>query len=166
MLNRLFDRVLLILAGVAAVILVFTTVSVDFEVIMRYAFNNPTKWVVDFSEYALVFILFLSTAWVLSQEGHVKIDLLLKAFSGKTQRVVNIVTSIIGAVACAIFFGYALWITLEIFQAGDVLWRATIIPKGPIWIVMPIGSFLLTLQFARKAWFLFRNREMLGKEAL
>jgi TRAP-type C4-dicarboxylate transport system permease small subunit len=151
---------------VAALILVLVTVSVDFEVVMRYVFNSPTAWVFDFSEYAIVFILFLSTAWVLSEEGHVKIDLLVKTFSPKTQRVVNIVTSIVGAVACAIFFGYALWVIFDIFQAGDLLWRATIVPKGPIWMIMPIGSFLLTLQFARRAWFYAREREVLGKEAL
>jgi len=165
-LNRFFDRVLFILASVAAAILVFATVSVDFEVVMRYVFNRPTKWVVDFTEYALVFILFLSTAWVLSEEGHVKIDLLLITFSPKTQRVVNIVTSLVGAVACAIFFGYALWMTLGIFQAGTLMWRATIVPKGPIWIIMPIGSFFLTLQFLRRAWFYARERKVLGKEAL
>ena len=158
MLNRLFDRILLSLASVAAAVLVFTTLSVDFEVIMRYGFTRPTSWVVAFSEYALLYILFLGTAWVLSEDGHVKVDILLRLLSPRNQRVLNIFTAIAGAVACAIFFWYGASQTWGVFQAGDVLWRSIIIPKWPIWMIMPFGGLLLTIQFIRRAWFYARGQ--------
>lgn len=158
MVNRLFDRVLISLAWVAAAIVVYLAVSVDFEVVMRYFFNRPTSWTVDFAEYALIYILFLSAAWVLSREGHVKIDFLLRALSTRVQRVVNIITSLVGAGACGVFFWFSLRATWEAFLAGDLIFRATVVPKWPIFMIMPIGSLLLTLQFLRSAWRCVREK--------
>ena len=152
MLGRLFDRILLALACVAAAIVIYTGLSVDYEVIMRYFFNEPTLWVVAFAENAMIFILFLCTAWVLSHEDHVKVDLLVSALSTKKQHLLNTITSVIGTLSCAIFFLLSVWLTWEAYVGGDLLWKAIITPKWPILAVMPFGSLMLTIQFGRRAW--------------
>ena len=157
MVSRVFDRVLTSLAAVAAGIIVYMAVSVDFEVIMRYAFNRPTTWVVDFAEYALFFILFLAAAWVLSKEGHVKIDILFGLLSPRKLRVLNTITSLVGAAVCAIYFWYSVWVVCEVFAAGEILWKSIIVPKWSVWIVMPVGTFLLTVEFVRRAWLYARG---------
>ena len=163
MLNRLFDRILISLACVAAASIVYTALSIDFEVVMRYFFNRPIAGVVDFSEYGLLYILFLTAAWVLARERHVKVDLLLSALSSRVQRVLNTTTSLVGALACAIFCCFGLWLTWEAFEAGALLWKATLIPKWPIYMIIPFGSLLLTLQFLRRAWLYWSRHEMLEK---
>ena len=164
MVNRIFDRMLAALAVVAAVITLYLVLSVDFEVIMRYVFNRPTRWVVDFTEYALVYILFLAMAWALSREGHVKVDILLSMLPARKQRMLNIITSVAGAVGCAVFFWVTMWMTLDAFREGILLLRATIVPRGPIWMVMPIGSFFLTIQFVRRAWVFARGAAPADRE--
>ena len=158
MLQRLLDRMLVVTVVVAGGLVVYLAVTLDFEIVMRYFFNRPTTWVIDFSEYALLYITFLGAAWVLSKEGHVKIDLLLNALSPRNQQVLNTITSLLGAGACAVFLWLSLWVSWEAFEAGHIFWRATIIPKWPILIVMPIGSLFLTIQFLRRAWLYARGR--------
>ena len=163
MLNRLFDRILISLACVAAATIVCIALSIDFEVVMRYFFNRPIGGVIDFSEYGLLYILFLTAAWVLAREGHVKVDLLLAALPSRRQRVLNIITSLVGALACAIFFCFGVWITWEAFEAGALLWKATFVPKWPIYMIIPFGSLLLSLQFLRRAWLYWSRHGMLEK---
>ena len=152
MLNRLFERVLITLACVAAGIVVYTVVTIDYEVVMRYFFRRPTTWVIDFTEYALLYIVFLASAWVLREEGHVNINILLIVLSPKVQRLLNTITSVVAAVACCLLFWFSLSVTWDAFVRGEVLWKSTIVPKWPIYIIMPIGSLLLTVQFLIRAW--------------
>ncbi|MBI4186539.1 MAG: TRAP transporter small permease [Chloroflexi bacterium] len=160
MLSRLFDRVLFASAVVAAALVVYMAVTTDFDVIMRYFFRRPTRWAVDFSEYALLYVTFLGAAWVLAREGHVKIDIVLNALSSRSQQLLNIITSLLGAGACGIFFWLGLEVTWEVYEAGDILWKSTIIPKWPVWMVMPAGSLLLTIQFLRRTWYYVRGHDM------
>ena len=72
-------------AAAAAVVLIFMTISVNYEIIMRYFLNNPTLWVNRASCFSLIYITFLGGAWVLAKEGHVRIEVLLDALPLKAQ---------------------------------------------------------------------------------
>ena len=140
------------MASAAGAVLVLLALSINFEVVMRYFLGSPTSWVVDFSQYALVYITFLAAAWVLAREGHVRIELLVNRLSPKVQRLLKFSTSVVGAVLCGLFFWYSLQITLEAINTKELFVEATVVPKWPILIVLPIGSIVITLEFLRKAW--------------
>jgi TRAP-type transport system small permease protein len=150
-LRQIFDRLLLLLAVAAAVVLGFIMFSIDLEVLLRYSLGSPTSWVVDMSEYGLLCLLFLAAPWVLLHDSHVKIDILLHFCSPHVRRRLNLLASLIGAAACAIFCYFAIIVVWDTFQASEMLWRSIIVPKWMVWVVMPIGSLLLTLQFLRRA---------------
>ena len=52
-------------ASAATLIFVAMMLVVCAEVLLRYGFNSPISWVVEISEYALLWITFLGAAWVL-----------------------------------------------------------------------------------------------------
>jgi len=165
MVGHIFDRLLFALTVAAAVFLAFMTLSVDFEVISRYFFNEPTKWVIDFTEYTLIYILFLSSAWVLSKEKHITIDILFEFVPAETRRRLNILASIIGSVSCGIFFCFATIVTFHAYEKSEIIWHSIIIPKWPVWIILPIGSLLLTIQFIRRAILYAKKGETSQKES-
>ena len=150
MMGRMFDRLLSVMAAIAAGALAFMALSVDYEIVMRYFLGRPTSWVVDFTEYALLYCLFLASPWVLARNAHIRIDILLQYFSPATVRGLELVSSIIALAACAVFFIASAVVTWGVYQDGEILWRATILPKWPIFLAMPLGSLLLTIQFARR----------------
>ena len=74
--RRTFDRILDSLAAMAGGLILFACLIVSYEVFMRYFLNSPTSWTLEISEYCLLWITFLGTAWLLREDGHVKVDLL------------------------------------------------------------------------------------------
>ena len=150
--DRIFKALLTGFACCAGVVLIFMTVSINFEVLMRYLLNRPTSWVVDSNSYALVFMTFLSAAWVLSREGHVKIELLVDRLPEKARRIINAATSIAGVILCGLFSWYGVVITHRAIVQKEMLVESIIVPKWPIVAVMPIGGFLLMIEFMRKGW--------------
>ena len=145
------NRILYWMAVIAALTLVAITLSVVFEVVMRYAFGKPTSWAVDFSEYALLFCLFLATPWVLARDAHIKIDIFVVLCPPKVVRILDLIASLIGSFSCAVFCWVAVVAVWEAYRDSEVIWRSMIVPKWLVWSAMPIGSFLLTIQFIRRA---------------
>jgi TRAP-type C4-dicarboxylate transport system permease small subunit len=150
--GQVLDSMLITLTYLAGGLLLFMTGSVVFEIVMRYFFNSPSHWVVEISEYMLLYIAFLTGAWVLKREGHVKIDMLVKALPPRAQAVLNTVTSGIGFLVCSLFFWVSFSLTWETFVTGEVLFRAVHVPKWAVLVVIPVGLLLLALQFVRRAW--------------
>ena len=149
--SGLFDRVLYWMAVVAAATLVAVTLSVVYEVVARYVFGRPTSWAIDFSEYALLVCLFYATAGVLAQDAHIRIDIFIVLCPPKLVRMLNLVASVIGSFSCAVFCCVAVIAVWEAYRDAEVIWRSIIVPKWLVWSAMPIGSFLLTIQFIRRA---------------
>jgi TRAP-type C4-dicarboxylate transport system permease small subunit len=157
MIGRAFDRLLGGLNYVAMGLVTFMGASVLFEVFMRYLFNSPTRWVVEFSEYMLLYIGFLAGAWVLKHDGHVKIELVTEALPLRLQGALHTVTSLVGAFVCGLFCWYSATYTWEIFWTGEVLFRSVHVPKWAVIAVIPFGMLLLSLQFVRRAFVLPRS---------
>jgi TRAP-type C4-dicarboxylate transport system permease small subunit len=149
---RLLDRLLAAAFHLAGVILLCLTASVLIEVVMRYLLSRPTRWAVEFSEYMLVYIAFLAGAWVLREEGHVKIEILIDILPARAQAVLHAVTSWVGVIVSGLFFWFSASFTREAFLSGEVLFRAVHVPLWAVLVVIPVGLLLLTLQFVRRAW--------------
>ena len=156
--DRVFSYVLIGFACAGGVVLIYVMITVGFEVVMRYFLNRPTNWVVDFTEYGLIFLAFLGAAWVLAGERHTKIEILLERLPVNVQRRLNTGMSVVGAFFCGIFFWYCLQITVEAIELGKLFFKSIVFPQWPIWTVMTMGSLLLTLQFLRRTWYYVRDR--------
>ncbi len=87
----------------AVIIVAALAICVGLEVVMRYFFGAPTRWVIEFSEYSLLWLAFLAGAWILRAEGHVRVEMLTETLSPRWQRRAHFVTSWLGAGVCAVF---------------------------------------------------------------
>lgn len=148
----IFDRIISLLAILGASLLTFMMLAVSWEVISRYFLGRGVIWVIEFSEYALLYITFLGTAWLLKREGHVKMDIALTRLNPKTQLLINSITSILGAILCLVIAWAGAEVAWDHLQRG--LHQPTLIapPDFPIFAVIPVGSFLLFIQFLRRAY--------------
>jgi len=148
-----FDRTINILAFVACVLIIFTMLIVCTDVVMRYFLRRPIIWVIEITEYLLLYITFLSAAWVLKREGHVKVDVFVNQLNPRAQTVFGIVTSTVGVIICLGLVWYGVQVTwdhiLRHVMAAESLIK---VPYAPILAIIPIGSFLLMLQFLRRAY--------------
>ena len=151
-LGRIFDYILAVLAGLVCVIIAYDMVSVDIEIMSRFFLDRPHLWVVEVCEYSLLIITFLGATWVLKQDKHVRMDIVLVRLNDKAQNILNAATCIMGAIICLIITWYGANITWENFIKGTTFLKAVGFPKAPIMSVIPIGCFLLSLQFIRMSY--------------
>lgn len=152
LLNAILDGTIDVLAVFGRVLIVLVMLVVSADVVMRYFFNSPMFWVLESTQYALVFILFLSAAWVLRNEGHVKMDLIINRLNPRAQHRVNIITSILAAIVCLIITWYGAKMAWTFIQIDYLYPGSLVIPAYLLVAVIPIGSFLLFIQFLRRAY--------------
>ena len=150
--STVYDRLLDVLLILAAGLLIFVMLSVGAEIVLRYFLGRPTTWVVEIAEYSLVFITFLGAAWLLRNDGHVSMDLLLRWLPPRTQTLLNIITSSLGVVICSVLMFYAGEITWDFFQKGLFTPTMLELPRAPLFAIIPVGSFLLFIQFLRRIY--------------
>ena len=148
--KTMFDRLLDYLAAAAGVMLAFSALSVSVQVFSRYFLGRPMGWLVEINEYILLHIAFLVAAWVLRQEGHVKMDIVLRQLKPKTQLRVEIATSILSIIVCLVLTFFGLKVTWDLFRSGHMTISVMEIPKCTVTPVIFVGSFLLMIQFIRR----------------
>ena len=149
---RIFDITINSFAYLAALYLAFILLSVSAGVVMRYFVGQPLNWVLELSEYGLLYITFLAATWILKREGHVKIDLVLDRLTSRTRAIVNIITSIICILVCLTLVWYGSKITVEYFLMGRYEDTPLRIPLAYVLGIIPLGSFLLAIQFIRRTY--------------
>jgi TRAP-type C4-dicarboxylate transport system permease small subunit len=150
--GRIFDKIIGAFSFIAGLILAFILLSVCFDVFMRYFFNRPLQWVVELTEYALLYITFLGTAWLLKREGHINVDVFLALLGPRTQAGLKVFSSLIGIIVsfCLVWYGTA--VAWENYRDG--IYNITVLefPKAPLLAIIPIGSLILLAQFIRRAY--------------
>jgi TRAP-type mannitol/chloroaromatic compound transport system permease small subunit len=128
-----------------AAILVMGTV---YEVVVRYAFNNPTSWAFDFSYICYGALFFMAGAYTLSRGGHVRCDIFYRLLTPRRQAALDMVLYM--------FFFFPGIVALVIWGWHDGLGSMRIreqsinspagVPIWPIKMLLPFGAGLLTLQ--------------------
>lgn len=162
--GTIFDYIINFFAVLAGVCAFSIMLVMCYEVIMRYFLNQPPAWAVEISEYLIYFIAFGGATWLLREEGHVRVDLVLGLLSPKHQILLNIVTSIMGAIICLILTWYGIESTVDHVQRDIFLMKSIMMPKAPLLAVIPLFSFLLSIQFLRQACGHLSRWRMQGNE--
>ncbi len=158
-LNNVFDRILDTTSLLSGLMIIYLILSVCLEVILRYFFNRPTTWVTEIGAYTMLWIPFLASAWVLKRGQHVRMDLLVAAFGPGVQRRLNLITSSVATLVCAIITWFGVRVVIELYQSGTRTESYLMIIKWPIMGVIPLSTFLLFLEFLRRSLHSLAKRE-------
>jgi len=149
---RLLDRVCRICAVMGALLLLFVTFSITYSIVTRQMGLGSPIWVFQFNEYSLLWITFLGTAWLLSENKHVQISLLTNVLSQKANKVLTIMHSIVGFFLCGALAWYGFFSTKDHLIRNVIDTQAVDVPKWLILAVIPFGFALLSLQFLKKLY--------------
>lgn len=143
-----FCRFLHIISAISLLVLV---VLVFHEVILRYVFESPTKYTFEFSQYLLVLLALLPSAWCLNLERHVKVDLIYNLLPRKVQNVLRFLGGVLLALFAFVVFWYGIDVTWQAYVNDE---RSNSIIAFPMWIprsFVPLGALALMLQAVRLA---------------
>ncbi|MCF8482037.1 MAG: TRAP transporter small permease subunit [Rhodospirillum sp.] len=158
-LNEAIGRVLSIVAILFASIIIY-------DVVMRYAFNAPSRWAFDISKMLYGFYFVMLGGYALKHRAHVSVDLLLEKLSPNARRWVEIA-------AYPIFFFPFSWVfttksfdfAMRSWNSAESTYGAVQIPVYPLKISMAVAAVLLLLQGVAQMLKLIMNSEMEGENA-
>ncbi len=165
-LSIIYDRILDYTGASAVVLLAFAWLLVTIDVLLRATVSRSITWTMEVVGYTLVYMTLLSAAWVLRRERHISVDMVLHRFNPAPRAVVNIVISVLGAITWLIIAWYSGHFTWDNFQMGSTFADQAIV-KPPMWtilVILPFGSLLLFIQFARRTFGYLRDLRTLSSK--
>ena len=145
-----FDKINQYLAYLACTMLVLIILAICTEIVMRSFSPITNPWLIDLSEITLLYSTFLAAAWVLGNDKHVSLDLIIDALSPRITKYMHFGLSIVASAACFTICWFGILTVIDQFQ-NDIR-ETTIMAPLTFWItaVVPFGLFLLGFQFIRR----------------
>lgn len=136
---------ILLLCGVTP----FLTFAISYDVVVRYLFNSTLIWVNDVTGYLLAALAFLGGAYVMSQDAHTRVDILVSHAGATIRRWLTLIDAILVLLVCAILAvasGYSVWdsYSRNISVVGIV--------QLPRWLVLApifVGTVLIAIERVR-----------------
>ena len=147
---KTFDRILVTLFWVAGGLLLFVTIGTCVDVLLRYCFNRPIHWMLEITEYAMLYIPFLGAAFVLKEDGHIRVDLVITFLGERIRGWLNVATSFVGGVVMLTYTWFGAQVTLDYLKRGVPSLESLKTPMFLILMIIPIGGFVFSIQFFRQ----------------
>ncbi len=157
--NTVFDRILSITIVLASVLLVFVLITVSADVFFRYFLRRPLAWVNEVTTYIMLYIVFLGAAWLLKRNGHVFVDVVISRLKPGDAALLNIITSALGAIICLVITWFGVDVTWYNYREGIPSIQFLRTPLFLIAGIIPVGSFLLFIQFVRRTHGFVKGRK-------
>jgi len=137
---------------------------ITYEVVMRYVFTSPTRWVEEIASLLQIYGVFLACAWLVARREHIRITVVTARLPHTTRLWVARASLIVVAVVAA----------FAAQSAADLMWSA--IDRGertdstlelPMWlphVPVVIGLGLTALQAVATALASFDDPTMIAED--
>ena len=139
-LSRTFERVAMLLLAVM-------TAFIIAQVVARNVFALGLPWAEELARYAGLGVVYLAVPLLLLQDGHIKVDLLLKRLNGGAARALRLANELI-VLGFAIVFLWAGWLFLK--RAASFSTAALGIPNWLYYLPAAVGMLLFALVAAQR----------------
>lgn len=146
---RIYDRFLDGLALVAAILIFAIMVGTGVDVGMRFIFRSPIGWMLEYTEYALLTILFFGMAWLVRQRGHVAIELIVDIVPIRAARVMRLTSTAAAGLVSALLAFWAGIATVDDIRRGVETFGIYPIPRGVLFAIVTLGFTLTAIEFCR-----------------
>lgn len=151
--RQFFDKINEIFIMLSGILVMLVVCTISLEVVLRFFFNKPILYLIEFNQIFVVYITFLSAAWILKKEGHVEVDIVVEMLKPRAKAILGIITSFVGMIICFVIIVNGFQVALLHFKRSFVI-AGTPIPTWIHLIIIPIGSFLMMVEFSYK---IYRN---------
>jgi len=143
-LRRRFERLVMWLTTLGAVIVLVQMVWISYGVIMRYLFNSPDRMVTEATALLLFPVAFAGLAFALKEDAYPKVTLLVDALPPTLGRIMDMVSLAVMTAIGGFFSTAAVSATIRSYQSGAaseiLLW-----PRFLFWAPVALMLVVFTL---------------------
>lgn len=134
------------LAALAAVLIFALVIATSADILSRNLIGEPIRGVFEYTEVALVIIVFLGIPYTMQVSGHVEIDSFMRRVPQRASRIL----SIVGLVFVIPFVGWwamSSWeVAVSAWRVGEARMGVMQVPVWPARFLVPLGAVLLFLE--------------------
>lgn len=145
--TKIFNKIVNLLAVLAACILIFTTAIIAYTIFARIFGLPSIKWSWQFAEHSMFWFPFLAAPWLLRNHRHVTVDLVVNALPERIKKYLYVLHGILGVVLCATLTYYCTAVTYNNYVRKIMEIQVVDLPKWLLFVILPIAFAVLTLQF-------------------
>ena len=127
-------------------LVLFMSMLLTIDVILRYFFNSPTSWAFDFSTWGTGVIGFLLGGYTLVAAQHVRVDLFFEKFSLRMKSIIDLVSAIFLFMMVIALVWLGTDYVIHYYNIGAQSTGGFAIPLWVKWLIVPIGGLLIGLQ--------------------
>ena len=146
-----FDWIIDILAYSSGVLVLFMMLLIGADVLLRKFAGFNFQWSTEFTENAVSYVTFAAAAWLLKQDRHVNVDLLVTHLNPRTQNILKAATSSIGAAVCLFMAYRSFYSVVDLGRRNMTTVTVLQLPLAPLVAIIAVGLLLLSIQFMRNA---------------
>jgi TRAP-type mannitol/chloroaromatic compound transport system permease small subunit len=121
-----------------------------YEVVMRYAFKNPTTWSFELNYLVFGAYFMLIGAYTHARKGHVSVDIFYGRLSTRGKAIADLITFPAFFLFVGVMFYKGFGFARDAWGFRETLSSAWAPPVYPFKTVIPIAAFLLFLQGVAK----------------
>ena len=103
--DSLFER----LGNVLNILMIALVCVVIVVVIGRYFFEIGSVALQELTTYLHAIIFMLGISYTLKHDGHVRVDIFYRDFSGRSQALINVIGGIVFILPISVFVGWSSW---------------------------------------------------------
>ena len=152
-LGFLLDKLHHALSILVGSMIMFMMLIISADVITRYIFGTQIlSWATEICEWLILLTPFLGGGWLLSKDGHIKIDILIEKFSKSTQELLRMIMYGFAGIACVIFTYHLVQNAYQDAITGYYKISILNLPRAPFEFIMSFGLVVLILEFIRQVY--------------
>lgn len=149
-LQKAAERLAIIICWIVAGVLGIMLFIVPIDGLGRYFINHPLKGTLEFSESAIVMIIFLAAAYCEINQGHIRVTFLFDKLSETTKKIVRLLTRVLAT----IYFFLLSWqsgkIAFHSFQIREISSGSLPLPLYIPKFCVSLGSAVMFILIALK----------------
>ena len=100
-------------------------------------------WGLEATEYMLYGLTFFGAPWLLREQGHIAVELLVERLPGPARRVLRRAADAIGALLCAVLFVYGCRVLIASYRSGVMVQKSFVFPEWYVYAIVPLVTLLL-----------------------
>ena len=121
-----------------------------FDVAARTLKLFPTPWTFDVCQHLLCAITFLGAPWVLRENGHIAIELVVERLAPGARAVVQRLVDAVGTAVCALLLYYACRVFWRAWASGNLVYESFVFPEWYLYTLAPPVFLVLLALYLRR----------------
>jgi C4-dicarboxylate transporter DctQ subunit len=134
----------------AGVLIWVATILVTANVVGRYFLHRPISWVLEITQYILIWFTFLSMAWILRIDRHIKVEVLTIHLPRRARIILDLFSDVTGLVVTSVLTSFGGIVVIEFYKKHMRETSPLQPPSWPLFLVIFLGAVLTLVEFIRR----------------